>query len=907
MEKSIILHERSDVMSGPIVRDGFARYSVIFTDGEKPKKNFNASLMVGATLRSLKEQDNGEQRAFTILGGYWLQKGSQKLKTTHVFGIASSPNDGFDIKEGSKNILGNDWKLAYTGGDKAEYVNENTMGGSGWTFIVEEVHQSRDKYPPSGSEIELTFELPDSHNDEVEETRAQFTTLMLSNPNYFGTFPELDLPIIIEQTGNTTYEEAVCLGLHPDDDVLEAVVEIKRPFGYGSSPCGDGSIEYVRFYVERSPGVWEDIGVSSFRAYNMPNSAHPLCYTVTIDFDDARKYCTVENLLNVRAILSWNLEPPAGNPSWTPPWGNAIDAMVQIDPFKLEFIPVGDLVADQILQINSPVLSGIDLEKSLPTKPKEELSYAVLKKLYADAKVPKHRFGFKAAQALKAQPVTSKFLLQSAQVNLSDEFSVIPSVDLSDIFDDLVATQGNTNYEELLCAGYNPSTKEVGAVLSIKRSSGFSGGLCTKGSTEYVGFWVHNGFTWIPLGVTNVQVYDLNSIGAGDTVEYAVIRPTNGVPEFPCEGLQGLRLRAILSWNTPPTGPNFDPTWGNVIDTFIQPPDGQTGNENELRLFHINRAPIDSINDFTGRSTNLMPASGECSGVDRPFGNLVFIEGDFLFKPHVFNDQTGDVLGGANPLRYRISWKKAFTPDPFNQLTNSFSIRVYPKDPPPGPISVLKTQSTTPDGTGGVSYTYYESIFQAVNPRILGVWNVSNLENGLYTLVVEGLVWNGATYVVLNTSVQNIYVYNGFPHQITIPTEGGGTTMVDRLDPELMMTLSGGECGEFNVGDILSGSYQVRDEFFGSLGVNMVPITFGGTTFSNPVTITNPGVQIPNPGIVPSVQTVNGNWSLDTAGLPACGYVVELGAWDRALVGMSCSGHYNRLGVGFCLKNPDEE
>ena len=893
-------------MSGPIVRKGFARYSAIFTEGDEPRKNFDASILIGATLKDLSKGPGGDPKKFTILGGYWLHKGQKKLKTTHVFGVAAHENGGFNIKEGGTQIIDANWNLAYEDVDIDEQLNESALGGSGWTFIVEEYFRSRDDYPPSNGKIELTFELPDPHNDEVEETRAQFTTLMLSNPNYFGTFPDLDLPVIVPQSGNTYYEEATCLGLHPEEDLLEAVVEIKRPFGYGSSPCGDGSIEYVRFFVERSPGTWQDIGVSAFRAYNMPDSPHPLCYTVTIEFNDIQKYCTTENLVNVRAILSWNLEPPAGNASWTPPWGNAIDATVQIDPFKLEVIPIGELVTDQILQINSPVLQQLNLEEPLPTKPKEELSYTALKKLYTEADVPKHRFGFKAVQAISAQPVKSKFLLQSAQANLVENAFVIPSADLADIFDDLVLTTGNTSYEELLCAGYNPTTREVGGVLTIKRSSGFSGGLCTKGSTEYVGFWVHNGITWIPLGITNVQVYDLASIGAGDTVEYAVIRPTNGVPELPCEGLVGLRLRAILSWNTPPTGPNFNPTWGNVIDTFIQPPDGETGNENKLRLFHINRAPVDSISNVTGRSTNLAPVPGECEGPDRPFGNTVYIEGDFLFKPHVFNDQTGDVLGGAHPLRYRISWKKTFTPDPFTQLTNSFSIRVFPKDPPLGSTHVFKTQSTTPDGTG-VSYTYYESIFQAVNPRMLGVWNVSNLENGLYTLLVEGLVWNGVSYVLLSTSVQNIYVYNGFPHKVTIPTDDGGTTMIDRLDPELSMTLTGGACGDFNVGDMLQGTYEVRDEFFGRLDVNMVPVTFDGTTYSNPVTITNPGIPNINPVVVPTVQTVSGGWSLNTAGLPPCGFVVELGAWDRALVGLSCSGHYNRLGVGFCLRNPEEE
>ena len=45
-----------------------------------------------------------------------------------------------------------------------------------------------------------------------------------------------------------------------------------------------------------------------------------------------------------------------------------------------------------------------------------------------------------------------------------------------------------------------------------------------------------------------------------------------------------------------------------------------------------------------------------------------------------------------------------------------------------------------------------------------------------------------------------------------------------------------------------------------------------------------------------------GTWTLDTTGLPPCGYVVVLNAWDRTIVNSGFIGNYNDAPVGFCLK-----
>lgn len=753
-----------------------------------------------------------------------------------------------------------------------------------------------------GHLVELNLQVPGGIG--IPRTRSHFPNLILQNPNYFGNMPQLDFEPVEIMSANTTYEALTCLGLHPDQEFLEAVVHIKRHSGYGSGPCGDGSVEYVRFFIEKG-GSWHDIGVSSFNVYNMSGSPLPLNYTATIPLSEVKKYCGIENLKKVRAILSWNQEPPAGDPNWTPPWGNRIDATVQIDTWNLVLQPVEDLVAAGLLEVNKTLLKQLKLDQPLPLAEPQALSYAELKEMYVEQDVPASRFGFTQALQLAEKPISSHLI---KQVEIGNQFDLIPGLDLGNILDDLVQIKGNTSYEQLTCAGYNPQTREVGGVIRIKKSAGYSGGLCTPGSTEYVGFWVEYGGSWHALGTAEVQVHDLAGVGGGTTVEYAVARLTNNVPELPCEDLIGLRLRAILSWNQPPTGPHFPPIWGNVLDTYIQPPIGETLDPDELnrlRLMRFNRMPIDAISNVTGRATNPTPVAGDCGGIDRPFAGNVYIEGDFVHKIDVFNHLTGDLLPGTHPLLYQVFWHKVGSLAAPTQLTSSFSIKVFPED---ALSPVTKTQSVTSIG-GSEYYTYMESNTQAVNPRMLAVWPVSGLDDGLYTLEVRGFAYDGSAsaYVQTNSVVQKIYIYNGYLHQESVLQPDGTVGLVDRKRPQLTFTMDGGVCSDVTVGTKIKGTYSVRDYFFGSLKVRMVPLSIGGVTHVKTVTITNPGSVVPHPGVNPTLQTVSGDWELDTKGLPACGYTVELLGWDRALVNNGCTGHYNRIGLGFCLRPPVED
>jgi len=166
----------------------------------------------------------------------------------------------------------------------------------------------------------------------VEIERTRFKSFLLQNPNYFGNLEVSDFTPIKVIKGNTTFEQMVCVGLNPPYDRLEAAVQIKRESGYSGDICGPGSREYVRFYVDLfDNGVWHDVGLSSVHVYDIPGEK-PICYAVRRDFNSFRKFCLFENIVKVRAILQWNVPPPANSPNYTPVWGNVVNVQVQIRP-----------------------------------------------------------------------------------------------------------------------------------------------------------------------------------------------------------------------------------------------------------------------------------------------------------------------------------------------------------------------------------------------------------------------------------------------------------------------------------------------------------------------------------------------------------------------------------------------
>ena len=135
-------------------------------------------------------------------------------------------------------------------------------------------------------------------------------------------------------------------------------------------------------------------------------------------------------------------------------------------------------------------------------------------------------------------------------------------------------------------------------------------------------------------------------------------------------------------------------------------------------------------------------------------------------------------------------------------------------------------------------------------------------------------------------------------------TAGGGTISVQR--PQVSITLDPPykDCGDVVVGNTISGHFTVTDLFFSVASIRMLPITINNIPQPvNPVVLGTGGSSISYNGT--NTNGVSGTFTLNTTGLSPCGYTILLQAWDRALISDSCSGHYNEMGVGFCLRAPE--
>src|SRR5262245_37910063 len=101
----------------------------------------------------------------------------------------------------------------------------------------------------------------------VEKERLQFKRLLAANPNYFGNLPHSASKPVKQMASNATYEEITCVGYNLDKAQLEATVHIKRPTGYGGDLCANGTVEYVRFFLDYGAG-WEDQGATGFNVHD---------------------------------------------------------------------------------------------------------------------------------------------------------------------------------------------------------------------------------------------------------------------------------------------------------------------------------------------------------------------------------------------------------------------------------------------------------------------------------------------------------------------------------------------------------------------------------------------------------------------------------------------------------------
>lgn len=742
---------------------------------------------------------------------------------------------------------------------------------------------------------------------KIEPERQHFRALVLSNPNYFGNLEDSKLPSIKALKSITSYEQLVCAGLNPPADRLEAIIHVKQDTGYGGDICSAGTREYVRFYVDlHDNGIWHDVGLTSVKVHDIPGDK-PLCYAVRLDFDPIRKFCTKQNIVKVRAILSWNAVPPANTPGFIPVYGNRIDVEVQIRPrffFTFgEFLKDLTLAEIQIPDPLGPVVELLDPEVKLQPLPPQALSLEQKKRLYADQKVPAHRFAFAESHKLLASADLDPGIFSGGGKSPLADLGLSTN-EVQGVFGFFQqATDGNTDFEELRCVGLRPGSDLLEGVLTVKKSSGYSGGLCSRGSTEYVAFWIDfgtgGGFTY--MGTATVRVHDLSAIPA-QGVQYAVFLKTDlSKHVVPCTaGPRVVRLRAILSWEAPPPpgNPSHVPVWGNREECLIQLRPGVVTGHIPL-IETVGNMGVDDISPATGLATG-NGVGAAFTANQSPFGGVIKITGRIGDPPDSFN-------GPAARFKYRIEVSRANVND-WKPLTNTIQVKIseflngVPQDCDPGPVldficDVALTPTDDGDGLGDGWYDYLDDYKGPWTRNLiqdqLASWSTDQTMEGLWKIRITAK----------DTGTNPPTVFAGF-QEVRV--------RIDNTAPTAALAITGAtlngnpipavNCGKFPVGTILTGTYEVHDpgtsspnQHFGSLSLDVIP--------DGPA---NGAQVIPSVRSFPVVPTTGeaGNWTLDTGAtnMEPCGYVIRLVGCDRTIWQSGSVGLCAAEDVGFCLE-----
>jgi len=241
-----------------------------------------------------------------------------------------------------------------------------------------------------------------------------------------------------------------------------------------------------------------------------------------------------------------------------------------------------------------------------------------------------------------------------------------------------------------------------------------------------------------------------------------------------------------------------------------------------------------------------------------------------------------NLSAGALPFKYRISVSDDGGAT-WTALNDTFTVsrQLIPWGGIPTPLSD-STQNVDLSGITAGYYTYRADwttgpgdALIVVAGNVLAKWQTAGKSNDLWQIKMD----------VYDPSTSTFF-----------PAVNTATILLDNVAPvpSITITSGGGSCGDFYVGDTISGNYSVTDLHFYELSLELLP---GGGTFTAPVPLprfwTDPGA---------STLGDSGTWTLDTSGLPPCGYVVVLNAWDRTIVNSGYIGNYNDQPVGFCLK-----
>ena len=740
---------------------------------------------------------------------------------------------------------------------------------------------------------------------KVEKERIKFKELLTQNPNYFGNVKveaiAEEYPVVSKMSMNTKYEELTCVGLYPEDNILEAIIEVKLPYGFKGSLCGAGSKEYLGFYLDYNDGSgFVSVGApTEVNVHNISfvNGGH-LFYAVRKPFIPL-KYteCETPQIVQLRAILSWE-DIPTG-PGFTPVWGNVVDVWVQIrpkrkgsvktavtvykyTPYEL-FEPAMPLPKQKI----EPIGPIPPVEKYIITGGKEEIeefitrSIETEKRIKKEGKVEVERLEY--SNLIHKNPNYFGSIINSTNpAEIKEAVYQLPSPTVEYLLPKLVIDPDlltpvkpllmNTSYEELKCVGLYPEDDLLEAIIEVKRPYGFNGDLCNLGSTEYVAFYIDWGTGLYQHEATaTVGVYDIPAVN-GKHLFYAVKAriPNIGSRLQNCAVENVVKVKAILSWSVDPTpfGDIYSPTWGNVLvrNVQIRPLDGASvicnlEIVNEIHTDDISQSGVtEGLAVKVDASNNTVPAVH-----DRPFGGIIACRGNInvpgaAYYRFRYSDDNGTSWKNITDRRTaRNIWGFTITRSPINS-------------------------------EGWFSKSEYETDMSNYSLTALVHWNSSG-KNGNYQLRLE-LADAGENplpgqtcdvSILLDNVRPELFAFGGTPS----PLPAQGVTVKD----------TGGnyrKCDTFNGAELIKIFGNFRDDYFKHFRLKV----FGGNIAPSGEVIGSgrydsglPGIN--GQGIVGafngSIGEEIGSLNLCTvpqsAGKVRCAYGIELALCDRAIRG----------------------
>ncbi|HVI44794.1 MAG TPA: hypothetical protein VM802_07985 [Chitinophaga sp.] len=703
------------------------------------------------------------------------------------------------------------------------------------------------------------------------------------------------LPKFPQFNSITYWERLTCIGYNPDLSKLEAVVQIYQATGYSGGLCSTGSQEFVRFFVDYHDGAgFQHVGLASFKAADISNTPpgpqHPLNYMVSIFLDDEahRKFlsCDKAVLPTIRGVLSWNT-PPSMDPTVFPHYGNRLDADIQLK--RKPLIIWGDVLKNIGDKIELP---HIDENFKLPVIDQPLPPVEHFYRLYKEAGVSEHRTFFTSVSAklsgvAKVSPDAPTFDLAAISklgINLDDIIGPIinPAV--------INNNNANIDYEQLMCVGLNTAQDTLGAVIEVKKSSGFSGNMCTAGSWEHVAFWAdwdNNGSYDSYLGTASVNVHDIVGVPGGGLF-YNVSLPVDLSKHLKnCQEPNIVRVRAVLSWQSYPstTNPNLLNYYGNRVDVLVQiRPGAGNGGKLGLNIFDINGVSISNIEQsIAGKQGLAFASSASYPNAAQPFGGVIKLSGMF----------TGS--GPSGNVSYKVQFRDVTGGSGWQDVLDKQTFQIIQG-------SVQSLVDEDPSTTGGWLSYLPEVPVKAEKLSLLALWN-SGSRNGLYELRV--LFTTDPSHVTF-TAMSAGYVFldntNYTVDIVSAPTLNPATT--------LDIIIDGGDCKFYNKGNIIHGQIKVVDDFFSGWNLDLQPAGH----------IVPPGTPL-STFITPVARNVSGftdhgdnglAFTIDTAYLQSCGYTIRLRGFDRALIGytptfsdgsyiFNVTNHYNEKYLGFAV------